>query len=67
MRETFQPPEKLHWRGNWNERQVKQLLERAVTFLQQGAFDMRSAWYAAENELCDQNNPYFREAMKSGD
>lgn len=58
------PPDKKHWRGNWDEYQVKEINSLARTYRSNYGVDMRTAWMAAEQEFSDQTDPRFRKALR---
>ncbi|MHA2066912.1 MAG: hypothetical protein ACXABY_21285 [Candidatus Thorarchaeota archaeon] len=60
-----EPPDEKFWRANWDEHQVKQLLELAQGYIMSGAMNMRAAWRAAEEQFADRISPYFRKAFTS--
>lgn len=64
MEPGVKPPEKKHWRGEWDEYQVKKIMELAATYRAKYGVDSRSAWSAAERDFCDQRDPRFTKALK---
>ncbi len=58
------PPDKKHWRGDWDESQTKRIYEIARAYRLRHGVDMRTAWMSAEQEFCNQFDPHFRKALK---
>jgi hypothetical protein len=64
MESGAKPPDKKHWRGNWDESQAKRILELAAGYRIKYGVDMRTAWMSAEQDFCNQRDPSFGKALK---
>lgn len=62
----MEAPDKKEWRKDWDDHEVKELLQLAVEYRSRGAIDDRAAWRAAEETYIPQTSPWLRKAQRSG-